>query len=44
MRANIVHPNYAPVTKDFDFSILKLEVPIDFAAYKNIRPVSLEEF
>jgi len=35
------HPKYNPETVDYDFSLLRLSDPVDFAMYPHIRPVCL---
>ena len=37
----IQHPDYDPTYTNLDFSLLKLESPVDFSAYPHIRPVSI---
>jgi len=39
----IQHPDYDPTYTNFDFSLLKLESPVDFSAYPHIRPACLPE-
>jgi len=39
----VQHEDYDPSTTDVDFSLLKLEYPIDFSAYPHIRPACLPE-
>eukprot|EP00092_Neocalanus_flemingeri_P011794 GFUD01012717.1.p1 GENE.GFUD01012717.1~~GFUD01012717.1.p1 ORF type:complete len:322 (+),score=80.03 GFUD01012717.1:117-1082(+) len=39
----VQHEDYDSSTTDVDFSLLKLETPIDFTAYPHIRPACLPE-
>merc|ERR1712106_41366 len=47
VRENIIqwvnHPKYDPNTLDHDFSLLKMENPIDFLSHPHIRPICLPE-
>ncbi|CAG0882491.1 unnamed protein product [Darwinula stevensoni] len=37
----IMHPQYDPNTLENDLALLKLETPVNFQAYPNIRPICL---
>ena len=37
----IYHPNYNPLSFDYDFALIKLKNPVPFQDYPRIRPICL---
>ena len=37
----INHPDFNSYTLDYDFAMIKLDRPVDFASYPHIRPICL---